>query len=213
MNNLATTIGKNIASLRKARGLTQQELAKEVHYSDKSISKWELGYAAPGIDILMDIAHFFGVTVDYLLTEQTSESIQETIVSKEELIREKNASISKALILAMSMTFCVLVAVCVFFSPHFFAPEEGQYLWQAFVWLVPSSILLALIETHMFYRENRIAKTVLASVFIWAVLIAFAVQFAYGNSEAWREQVWFILCVGLPLQVIIILYALYGRFK
>ena len=34
MENLATIVGKNIACLRKARGLTQQELAYEINYSD-----------------------------------------------------------------------------------------------------------------------------------------------------------------------------------
>lgn len=213
MNNLATIIGKNIASLRKAKGLTQQDLALEVHYSDKSISKWELGYAAPSIDILMEFARFFGVTVDYLLVEHSAEAIQEVVKTEEDAQAQKNARISKALILAMSMTFCVLVAVSFFFSPYFFSPEKGVYLWQAFVWLVPGAVIVAYIETRHFYRSNHIARVVLISLFIWTLLVAFAIQFAYGNAVGMRESVWFILAVGVPLQVIIILYAAYGHYK
>ena len=213
MNNLASIIGKNIASLRKAKGLTQQDLAQEVHYSDKSISKWELGYAAPSIDILMEFARFFGVTVDYLLTEHSPEAIQETIAAEQDTQLEKNRRISKALILAMSMTFCVLVAVSFFFSPFFFNPESGVYLWQAFLWLIPGSMIVAYFEVRHLYRENHIARVVLLSVFIWSILLSFSIQFAYGNAVGSREHIWFILAVGAPLQVIIILYAVYGHYK
>ncbi|MCR5078916.1 MAG: helix-turn-helix domain-containing protein [Bacilli bacterium] len=211
MNNLAATIGKNIASLRKAKGMTQQDLAEEIHYSDKSISKWELGYSAPSIDILMDIAHFFGVSVDYLLREQTDASILEVAENEEAKKEENNRAISQAIMLAMSMTFCVLVAVCIFFSPFFFDPANGKLVWQAFIWMIPASLLVAIIEVQYFYH-NRLARTVLASVFIWALLIAFAVQFAYGNPQGQQESVWFILAVGAPLQVIVILYHNYRRF-
>ena len=213
MNNLASIIGKNIASLRKAKGLTQQDLAQEVHYSDKSISKWELGYAAPSIDILMEFARFFGVTVDYLLTEHSPEAIQETIAAEQDTQLEKNRRISKALILAMSMTFCVLVAVSFFFSPFFFNPESSVYLWQAFLWLIPGSMIVAYFEVRHLYRENHIARVVLLSVFIWSILLSFSIQFAYGNAVGSREHIWFILAVGAPLQVIIILYAVYGHYK
>lgn len=212
MNNLAGTIGRNIASLRKAKNMTQQDLAEQIHYSDKSISKWELGYSAPSIDILMDIAQFFGVTVDYLLKEQSDESIHEVTEDEEQKKEENNRRISQAIMLAMSMTFCVLVAVCVFFSPFFFDPAKNYYLWQAFVWLVPGALLLAIIEVKYFYH-NRLAQTVMLSCFIWSVLIAFAVQFAYGNSAGQQESVWFILAVGVPVQVIIILYHNYKRFR
>ena len=38
MENLAVIVGKNLATLRKAKGLTQQDLAREVNYSDGYIS-------------------------------------------------------------------------------------------------------------------------------------------------------------------------------
>ena len=60
--SLPQIVGKNLATLRKAKGLTQQQFAEQVHYSDKSVSKWELGYTIPSVDILMDIASFYGVT-------------------------------------------------------------------------------------------------------------------------------------------------------
>ena len=36
-------IGKNLAQLRKEKGLTQREVAVKLDFSDKSVSKWESG--------------------------------------------------------------------------------------------------------------------------------------------------------------------------
>ena len=80
--SLPQIVGKNLATLRKAKGLTQQQFAEQVHYSDKSVSKWELGYTIPSVDILMDIASFYGVTVDYLLHEQTTENLEKVAVEE-----------------------------------------------------------------------------------------------------------------------------------
>ena len=80
MDNLATIVGKNLANLRKTKGLTQSELASLIHYSDKSISKWELGYALPSVDILMDFCSFYGVTLDYLVSEKTEEEAIEALM-------------------------------------------------------------------------------------------------------------------------------------
>ena len=46
-------IGSNIASFRKAAGLTQAGLAEKLNYSDKAISKWERGESVPDVLTLM----------------------------------------------------------------------------------------------------------------------------------------------------------------
>lgn len=211
MNDLASVIGKNIASLRKAKGLTQSDLAHEIHYSDKSISKWELGYAAPSVDILIDIAHFFGVTVDYLLTEQNEESINEVTVNEEEKKERKRQETNKALILSMSMTFVVLVAFSIYFSDYIF---QGSEHWIKnliiFLWMVPAGAFLAAFEVWRFFH-NRVAVIVLLSLFVWSLLISFCVQFGFVNEKT--EQIWFILSVGAPIQIILILIANYKLRK
>ncbi len=211
MNNLASIIGKNVAALRKARGLTQQELAEKIHYSDKSISKWELGYAAPSVDILIDIARFFGVTVDYLLTEQNEESINEVTVNEEAQKEKKRQETNKALILSMTMTFVVLVAFSIYFSDYIF---QGSEHWIrnliVFLWMVPAGAFLAAFEVWKFFH-NRVAVIVLLSLFVWSLLISFCVQFGFVNEKP--EQIWFILSVGAPIQIILILIANYKLRK
>lgn len=58
---------KRIKILREARGLSQQRLAIELNVSQAMISKYELGQAEPDIQMICNIAQYFGVSADYLL--------------------------------------------------------------------------------------------------------------------------------------------------
>jgi transcriptional regulator with XRE-family HTH domain len=56
-----------IQSLRKQRGITQEELAGHFNISNQAVSKWESGQSCPDITLLPRLASFFGVSVDELL--------------------------------------------------------------------------------------------------------------------------------------------------
>lgn len=58
---------KRIKILREAKGLSQQRLAIELNVSQAMISKYELGQAEPDIQMICNIARYFGVSADYLL--------------------------------------------------------------------------------------------------------------------------------------------------
>jgi len=64
MSNYFSTKFKN---LRKAKDLTQDQMADIFHVSPQSVSRWETGANYPDIEILPHIALFFKVTVDELL--------------------------------------------------------------------------------------------------------------------------------------------------
>lgn len=61
------TIGKTIAALRKARGMTQKELGEKLFVSDKTISRWERDECEPELSLIPMIAKLFSVTADELL--------------------------------------------------------------------------------------------------------------------------------------------------
>ncbi len=61
----------NIKELRKERNLTQLELAVRFGIDQTTVSKWELNKALPDTLMLIQLAEFFDVSVDYLLARST----------------------------------------------------------------------------------------------------------------------------------------------
>ncbi|MDD6095619.1 MAG: helix-turn-helix transcriptional regulator [Clostridia bacterium] len=59
-------IGEKIRELRKARGITQEQLAGNIGISFQAISKWENGIALPDITLTPVLASYFGVSMDEL---------------------------------------------------------------------------------------------------------------------------------------------------
>ena len=62
-------LGEKIHQLRKAKGLSQEQLASQLTISRQAISKWELGEAMPDTDNIVQLSKLFGVSTDYLLDD------------------------------------------------------------------------------------------------------------------------------------------------
>ena len=67
-----TVIGKQIAALRKERGIKQEELAGAVGVSAQAVSKWENG-GVPDTELIPRIADFFEVSCDKLFGRSISD--------------------------------------------------------------------------------------------------------------------------------------------
>ena len=61
------TIGENIKRLRKARSMTQEQLAEALGVTVGAVYKWENRIAMPEIRLLVELSDLFGVSVDALL--------------------------------------------------------------------------------------------------------------------------------------------------
>ena len=61
---------EKLQELRKARSLTQEELAEALFVSRTAISKWESGRGYPNLDSLKEISKFFSVSIDDLICTQ-----------------------------------------------------------------------------------------------------------------------------------------------
>lgn len=79
----AEMIGKQIASMRKDRGIKQEELANYVGVSTQAVSKWENG-GVPDTELLPKIADFFSVSVDCLFGRNITDysDIQTALIKK-----------------------------------------------------------------------------------------------------------------------------------
>lgn len=81
---------EKLLTLRKAKNLTQEELAEKLNVSRQSVSKWESGQAVPELDKIVAISTVFDVTTDYLLksSEIDDLSVKTEMLEKQQEIRE-----------------------------------------------------------------------------------------------------------------------------
>ncbi len=66
-------IGQLIRKLRSESGLTQLQLAEQMHVSDKAVSKWRRGYGCPDVSLLTELSRFFHVDMEKLLSGELNE--------------------------------------------------------------------------------------------------------------------------------------------
>lgn len=81
------TIGEKIALLRKAKNITQTELAEYLFLTPQTISRWEVGNGVPEVTLLPRIATFFSVSIDELFGISSIERVED-LVCKYSVLRD-----------------------------------------------------------------------------------------------------------------------------
>ncbi len=75
---METGFSENISKLRKERGLNQRKAASELKISQALLSHYENGIREPGLDFVVRVCDYYGVSADYVLGRT---SIRETVLS------------------------------------------------------------------------------------------------------------------------------------
>ena len=182
MEELNLVIAKNISEYRKKLGLTQAGLGEKLNFTDKSVSKWEKGEYLPDILVLYKMCELFGITLNDLTKEH-----KEIIIPK----KEKH---NKILISIMSAGLVWLVATIIFVMFRLFAPNI-QNIWLTFAYAIPISIIVLLVFSCVW--GNTLLKFITTSLLTWTTLLSVCLTF---------KNIWFLLFVGVPLQILISLW-------
>lgn len=72
-----STFSRTFKSLRASAGYTQDEMAKKIGVAPSSIGMYERGERKPSVDILIEIATTFGVSIDYLVGYKKGEGFDD----------------------------------------------------------------------------------------------------------------------------------------
>lgn len=109
-------IGEFIASLRKAKKLTQAKLAEKLFVSEKTISKWEKGKGIPDTNLLPKLCEIFEVSIDELLSgqkltiESKSQKNEQILLDMAKELEQKNKIIWKSMWVIMIVSIIALLA-------------------------------------------------------------------------------------------------------
>ena len=125
-------LNENIKSIRKSRGLSQEELATRLHVVRQTISKWEQGLSVPDADMLISLSKVLETPVSILLGETIVEPKSDdfkALSEKLEAINEQLAQRKTArrrLLRWLLISFCaVIVAIYAFL----FALKSPYLAW------------------------------------------------------------------------------------
>ena len=196
MEELEKIIGENLIYLRKSAGLTQLELGEKFNYSDKTVSKWEQGSVVPSVEVLKQIADFYGVTVDFILSKHTFAEFKSKLNKSPDSMR-KVTLISLAITALWLIAVTIYVAMCANLKT---ADPSINRWWNVFIWCVPFSALIASLGFRRFFRDMKM-NIILTSIFAWGILVAAFISFLD------RGIYWYLFFIGIPLQAGIILLA------
>ena len=135
-------VGKFIASLRKEKGLTQQELGDKLFVTDKAVSKWERGLSFPDITILEKLAFELNVDVSEILCGEHGKkkriNIQEEIdraiaiveenrIQKKKETKRKMKKICIELLLFFTLIFLLLIIRYQYYHPSIIKEGNNHY--------------------------------------------------------------------------------------
>ncbi len=196
MNNIKSIIAQNITDLRRAKGLTQLELAEQLNYSDKAVSKWERAESMPDVSVLVEIADLFDVPLDYLVrAEHPKKEIQPS-----EDANEMSFLYRKGYISGISILLVWLIAVLVYVLISFFA-KDAHSQWLSFVYAIPVSAIVWLVFNSIWFNPRL--NYFIVSLLMWSLFLSIQLTLFSLNIKAGL-----IYLLGIPGQIIIILWAL-----
>lgn len=193
----AEDTGKKIAELRKAKNMTQKELAALVHVTDKAVSKWERGVNFPDLSLVEDLAKHLGTTPSVLLGLEDA-SRDEIVSSFAELSVQQAADaasdIQKVSWLNLAVGILLFVLVMIGFG-------GGEMI----LYMIADFIIIG--SVYMLHKYGAIYKwelmdIVLAEILIADIVIYLSVPFFTGSGIYWLASALFFGIAAVCLQLL-----------
>ena len=159
-------LNENIKAIRKAKGLSQEELAIKLNVVRQTISKWENGLSVPDSDMLISISEIFETPVSALLGESIIEQEADDVKVISEKLEVINLQLAKRketrrkILHWVFITLCLLLVVTfVFFltlnsaylnwdygNPETAVKGVGAHIFEwLFIRIAPMAVVVAII--------------------------------------------------------------------
>lgn len=107
-------IGNFIRELRKAKNMTQEQLAEKMGVTDKSVSRWENGKTMPDYSILKDLCDTLGITINELFVGERITEGKYQKVAEQNLIELRKQIDKKRSIFIKLEFICGIIVIAMF---------------------------------------------------------------------------------------------------
>ena len=156
------SIGQFIAALRKANGMTQQDVADRLNVSNKAVSRWERDECAPDLSVIPALAEMFGVTCDELLRGERIPKNEDPEKTEKKADKQVKALVNRTLsgfktLIWISLAVAVVGLVCMFgISYGFYRPVIGFAVMLLFEACALVIAVLAVSRTKDVKTDNEL---------------------------------------------------------
>ena len=187
------TLGTFLAALRKARGMTQKQLAEKLNVSDKAVSRWERDECAPDLSLIPVIAEIFGITADELLRGQRRNSEEPPLPQEEKktekqirnLLNSTHARFQITSLIAGTVAAVGFIAAMIC-NLGFLRAYLGFFVSLVFYIAAACCEVIFLIQTRSAVRDGELPLELLAhhnrSVLATAQTVFGAIAFLFGAT-------------------------------
>lgn len=160
-------IGKFIAERRKAKELTQLQLAEKLNITDRAVSKWETGKSLPDSSIMLELCKELEITVTDLLSgevvtmEDYNKEMEKNLV---EMVKEKEKADKHLLRLEVVIgVLSVFILLAMSLIASFLEMEEWKRIVLILVGLIPCLIgvgfAVKIEQTAGYYKCSKCGHT------------------------------------------------------
>ena len=109
---LSRVLSENIKAIRKAKGLSQEELAAKLNVVRQTISKWEQGLSVPDSDLLIAIAQALETPVSTLLGETVTEPETDDLAAIAQKLERINVQLARQRAKRRNLLHWLCFALC-----------------------------------------------------------------------------------------------------
>ena len=105
-------LSENIKTIRKSKGLSQQELAVKLNIVRQTVSKWEQGLSVPDSDMLISLSEVLETPVSTLLGEIVTETEVDTLKAISEKLEVINLQLAQRKTTRRKIIYWLVISLC-----------------------------------------------------------------------------------------------------
>lgn len=163
-------IGKFIAQNRKAKKITQSELAEKLGVTDRSISNWENGKNMPDLSLFKPLCDILDISINELMSgekvdsKEYAEKLEENFISTIDYIDKKNNRNNDI----KSISYLIIGVIGIFLSQFIFKNYEVQN------YLTVVCMILTIYGIKRLFIKYKLARRIIAIILV-VICIVFSI--------------------------------------